>query len=577
MTLTTCFKSTIIFCTARLPSFLIAKEIKNQFLRKLLPLLFTSLLFVNLVFPQFLQARQSVGLLSVDVKYPSKGLNWLGLFVQEELSMQLQLADRFSVITPDIMRRWNQRLRDSGQLTSSNISLQNSEISQIKPNRLIQISLQKVLNQLSVTLSISIFGKSKSTLKIQNTQTWNSPDKLIVSLLQSLGEGDKFFSNLTHFPKTYDWDGLKHFYQWRLKQVPVPNTSAWEAHKDELEALLISYPSLASSIQFYRAVMLIIESRVLEPALVPALNSAETEILAAMKQHPDNSEHHTLLSLVHYLRREPLFAKQQANIANQLNPRDGMSLILYGLTIGQTPQAGDAFVKRGLKLYPFVTEPSTDGWQPYHVLIKDLEPWMIPALSEKTQSFEQLMHSGQQDYNARRWKEALQSFEDAAALQPLQPEPHLYLAKLRLVQHDPQSALLLLAKLRKKFPKHPEINLYLGYAHEKLKHLEKAETLYRQVLHLKPEHHKALLRLGAVLIKLGKRHEARSFLESLTRKYPIYSVAWWNLGIVYYQLGELQLAETAWEESLRLEPDNSQIRLRIEQLREESSYIPATL
>jgi len=571
MTLTTCFKSTIIFCTARLPSFLIAKEINNQFLRKLLPLLFTSLLFVNLVFPQFLQARQSVGFLSVDVKYPSKGLNWLGLFVQEELSMQLQLADRFSVITPDIMRRWNQRLRDSGELTSSNISLQNSEISQIKPNRLIQISLQKVLNQLSVTLSISIFGKSKSTLKIQNTHTWNSPDKLIVSLLRSLGEGDKFFSNLTHFPKTYDWDGLKHFYQWRLKQVPVPNTSAWEAHKDELEALLISYPSLASSIQYYRAVMLIIESRVLEPALVPALNSAETEILAAMKQHPDNSEHHTLLSLVHYLRREPLFAKQQANIANQLNPRDGMSLILYGLTIGQTPQAGDTFVKQGLKLYPFVTEPSTDGWQPYHVLIKDLKPWMIPALSEKTQSFEQLMHSGQQDYNARRWKEALQSFEDAAALQPLKPEPHLYLAKLRLVQQDSQSALLLLAKLRKKFPKHPEINLYLGYAHEKLKHLEKSETLYRQVLHLKPEHHKALLRLGAVLIKLGKRHEARSFLESLTRKYPIYSVAWWNLGIVYYQLGELQLAETAWEESLRLEPDNSQIRLRIEQLREESS------
>ena len=399
MTLTTCFKSTNNFSTARLPSVLIAKEIKNQFLRKLLPLLFTSLLFVNQVFPQFLQARQSVGLLSVDVKYPSKGLNWLGLFVQEELSMQLQLADRFSVITPDIMRRWNQRLRDSGQLTSSNISLQNSEISQIKPNRLIQISLQKVLNQLSVTLSISIFGKSKSTLKIQNTHTWNSPDKLIVSLLQSLGKGDKFFSNLTHFPKTYDWDGLKQFYQWRLKQVPVPNNSAWEAHKDELEALLISYPSLASSIQFYRAVMLIIESRVLEPALVPALNSAETEILAAMKQHPDNSEHHTLLSLVHYLRREPLFAKQQANIANQLNPRDGMSLILYGLTIGQTPQAGDAYVKRGLKLYPFVTEPSTDGWQPYHVLIKDLEPWMIPALSEKTQSFEQLMHSGQQDYN----------------------------------------------------------------------------------------------------------------------------------------------------------------------------------
>ena len=88
MTLTTCFKSTKIFCTARLPSFLIAKEIKNQFLRKLLPLLFTSLLFVNQVFPQFLQARQSVGLLSVDVKYPSKGLNWLGLNWDERIVFQ---------------------------------------------------------------------------------------------------------------------------------------------------------------------------------------------------------------------------------------------------------------------------------------------------------------------------------------------------------------------------------------------------------------------------------------------------------------------------------------------------------
>ena len=49
-------------------------------------------------------------------------------------------------------------------------------------------------------------------------------------------------------------------------------------------------------------------------------------------------------------------------------------------------------------------------------------------------------------------KEALQSFENAAALQPLQPGPYLHLAKLRLVQQDPQSALLLLAKLREEIP-----------------------------------------------------------------------------------------------------------------------------
>ena len=79
-----------------------------------------------------------------------------------------------------------------------------------------------------------------------------------------------------------------------------------------------------------------------------------------------------------------------------------------------------------------------------------------------------------------------------------------------------------------------------------------------------------------MLIKLGKRREARSFLESLTRKYPMYTVGWWNLGIVYYQLGEMELAESAWEESLRIEPDNSQVRLRLEQLREEFSYASAS-
>jgi tetratricopeptide (TPR) repeat protein len=203
------------------------------------------------------------------------------------------------------------------------------------------------------------------------------------------------------------------------------------------------------------------------------------------------------------------------------------------------------------------------------VLVKDLEPWLVASISQNVSNYEQLMQSGKESYKAQRWSEARQAFEDASVLEPTLPEPLLSLAQLKLAQQDPQTALSLLAKLRKRFPRHAEINLYLGYAHEKLKHHSKAEALYREVLHLKPEHHKALLRLGAVLIKLGKRQEAKSFLESLTQKYPMYTVAWWNLGIVYYQLGELELAESAWEESLRLEPDNNQVRVRLEQLREE--------
>lgn len=561
--------SSSFFYTVFLPAHPFAKNMLIQLLRKSFPLLFISLFFGGLFLPPPLQARPTAGVLSVEIHYPSKGLNWLGLFLQEELSLQLQLADRFSVISPDSMRRWNQRLRNADLPESNSAELINSTISQLKPDKLLKLSIQKVLNQLSVTWSIYSFGEKESFQKRQNIHSWITPDKLIDSLLKDLKKGDKLFSDLTYFPLGYTWEGVRSFYQWRLKTVPPTNSSAWEEHKGELEALILSYPSLAASIRFYRAVLLIIESSVMLPAHVPSLNSAETDILAAMKAHPGNVAHHSLLSLLHYLRKEPLFAKQQANIANKINPGNGLALILYGLTIGKTPQSGSSYIKKGLQLYPFVAEPSADGWQPYHVLIKDLEPWLVASISQNESNYEQLMRSGKESYKAQRWSEARQAFEDASVLEPSLPEPLLSLAQLKLAQQDLQTAFSLLAKLRKKFPRHVEINLYLGYAHEKLKHHEKAESLYREVLHLKPEHHKALLRLGAVLIKLGKRQEARSFLESLTQKYPMYTVAWWNLGIIYYQLGELELAESAWEESLRLEPDNNQVRVRLEQLREE--------
>ena len=91
-----------------------------------------------------------------------------------------------------------------------------------------------------------------------------------------------------------------------------------------------------------------------------------------MQSHPGNADHHNLLSLVHFLRKENLFAKQQANIANKINYSNGLSLILYGLTIGKTPQAGANYIKKGLKLYPFLSESDLDDRQPYNILVRDL-------------------------------------------------------------------------------------------------------------------------------------------------------------------------------------------------------------
>ncbi|MEE2599361.1 MAG: tetratricopeptide repeat protein [SAR324 cluster bacterium] len=551
------------------PAHPIAKNMLIQLLRKLLSLLFISLFFSGLASHPSLQGRPLVGVLSVDIHYPSRGLNWLEIFLQEELSLQLQLADRFSIISPESMRRWNQRLKNSDWSESNSSGLNNSEISQLKPDKILKLSIQKVLNQLSVTWNIHSFRENESLKIIKNIHSWITPDKLINSLLNDIIKEDKFFRDLRYFPLNYTWEGIRSFYQWRLKSVPKINSSAWIEHKDELEALIFSYPSLEAKVRFYRSILLIIKSSVMDPAHVPSLNLAEKDILASMEIHPGNGAHHSLLALLHYLRKEPLFAKQQANIAHKINPRDGLALIIYGLTIGKTPQAGSSYIREGLRLYPFVAEPSSDNWQPYHALVKDLEPWLNTSISHNKTNYDQLMSFGNENYNAQRWSEARQAFKDASVLEPSLPEPLLSLAKLELAQHNTQNALSLLSKIRQKFPRHADTKLYTGYAHEKLKHYNKAESFYREVLNLKPEHHKALLRLGAVLIKLGKRGEARSFLESLTQKYPMYTVAWWNLGIIYYQLGELELAESAWEESLRLEPDNNQVRVRLAQLREE--------
>ena len=224
------------------PEIVFAKKIGIQFLRKLLTTLFTILFLTGLLYPEIIHARKSVGIFSVNINYPSKGLNWLKLFLREELSLQLQLADRFSVITPDTMRRWDQRHNVKG-LLQANLSDHDSTVfTLLKPDRLLELSIQKVLSQLSVRWNIRSFSKNKS---IDNNHAWDTPDKLVEKLLSDL-EGDPFFGKLTHFPQGYSWHGVRRFFQWKLKPVPSPGSEEWQKHKEELESLLLNNPSLGS-------------------------------------------------------------------------------------------------------------------------------------------------------------------------------------------------------------------------------------------------------------------------------------------------------------------------------------------
>ena len=207
-----CYRTLSLSTKFFFPEIVFAKKIEIQFLRKLLTALFETLFLTGLLHPEVINARQSVGILSVNINYPSKGLNWLKIFLREELSLQLQLADRFSVITPDTMHHWDQRHNEKG-LLQANLSYHDSTaFTMLKPDRLLELSIQKVLSQLSVRWDIRSINENKST---DNNHAWATPDKLVEKLLSDL-KADPFFGKITHFPQGYSWNGVRSFFQWKL-------------------------------------------------------------------------------------------------------------------------------------------------------------------------------------------------------------------------------------------------------------------------------------------------------------------------------------------------------------------------
>ena len=93
------------------------------------------------------------------------------------------------------------------------------------------------------------------------------------------------------------------------------------------------------------------------------------------------------------------------------------------------------------------------GWQPYHVLVKDLEPWLVIPDSEKGLNYDQMMHAGKKFFNNQRWMEARGFFEDASVLRPGLHEPNLFLARIKLAQNELKTSLIQLSNLQSRFPK----------------------------------------------------------------------------------------------------------------------------
>ena len=510
--------------------------------------------------------RQVVAVLPVKVLYPAQGKQWLGYFLQDELSRQFQLQKDFTALSPGEVNRWFQ---DEDVEERQLQSFQQS----VKPHWILELELQLVLKQLSLTGTFSSINDKIPAQNFKKILPLEKPDVLVEQVLEHLLQENKE-SELIHHPQGYSWEGVEAFYLWKHRTpVPQVNSEGWKTRAEELETLLSDYPGFSEQVHHQKATILVLQASTNLPAYVPTLNQAETELKQAISLRPESSEYHGLLSLIHYLRQEKLRAKAEAVIANAENPRNGRALILYGLSIGRKASDGDAYIRQGLFWYPINREAPPLKPDPFEALIPDLKPWLAGKRSSEPLQYQQLMDEARELYAQGDWDQSKTMFQDASVLEPELAEAPLFLARIKIAKKDLKGAMRSLNALRKRFPEDAATLLYQGYVYELLKKYSNAEILYRKSLEMEPENHRAMLRLSTLLIKTGKYEEAQSFLESLTRKYPDYTVGWWNLGLLYQKLDELESAEQALEEVVRLDPANTRVQAQLERIREELARV----
>ena len=509
--------------------------------------------------------RPVLGILPFEVNYPAKNLDWVGYFLQEALTHQVAISRKFAPRSAQAMQLWAKKL----PLTPF-VKIHPETMAEMAVQQLVRAELQKVIGHASLKGTLFHLRENQplEAIPFQNTFAWGSPDEVIATLLQTLSQADPAFAQVKPAPQNYQWDSLEAFYRWKLQPRHAVGTVEWQEYKEELAALLSHYPDIARLIYPEMAASFLLEG--VQSSQPELLKKAHNALEEAVQLDPKNHQNYALLAQVYYFQNDKNAAKSEAVIANSHNPQDAMAQILYGLTIGQSPEEQQKHILGGFKKNPFLKEFPLFAHRnlpAYETLAPLLSSWTVsPAPTPQKSTYELALEAGKAYFAQKQWKPAQEQFEKAVALQPAQLEPQLYLVRIALAEKKYQGALNTLLALQKQFPEDEQILLHLGLAHERLQSLGEAEEFYRQALFFQSDHPQALLRLGTVLIKKKQYSEAQNYLETLIRHYPDYSVGWWNLGLLHAKQMQWQKAETAIRESLRLDPNNSKIQKVLEEI-----------
>jgi len=509
--------------------------------------------------------RPIVGISPSYVIYPSN-LSWVGYFLQEELTHQLNLVRSISLKPSQTMQLWNAKLDFSNE-----DEVDSSLLNLMKIQLFLKIKLQKVVGHASITGTLYHLGENQDlqSTDFQDFVSWKSPDIFVQFIINKLKTLSPLFSKVTFYPQHYKWESLEAFYKWKLQPTKLFGTPEWSQYKSELESLLSHYPDVARLIYPELASLLLLEGT--QPKInALLLKQAEDAIKEALHLDPNNDQYHSLLAFIYFFQNDKILAKSETVIANAHNPQNTLARVLYGLTIGQSFREGEKYILLGFENNPFLKEYplfANRNLPIYEALLPLLSNWTSSQPIPTNKKYDNKFAEGVALFRKKQLDEAEIKFEFATALDSSQIAPLLYLARISMAKKKFKETISFLNSLKEQFPENAQLFYYLGVSYEYLKSYHQAENQFRQAIFLKTNYPQALLRLGIILTKLKRLDEAQNFLETLTTKYPKFSSGWFNLGVLFSIKRDWENANRVLSEALRLSPKNIRIQKLIDKIK----------
>jgi len=131
---------------------------------------------------------------------------------------------------------------------------------------------------------------------------------------------------------------------------------------------------------------------------------------------------------------------------------------------------------------------------------------------------------------------------------------NLAIARDHIGEHDDARAMM--RKIAELLPDWDEPWLRLAESWRREGHTDRALKAYGEVLERNPRRHEALVAKGAILLQQHQPDQARSILLRGVGVNPDNPEAWDALGLALTRLGDIAMAESAFAEASRLQPQN---------------------